>query len=96
MLNAIEDQDFPRNDREIIVVDSGSTDETLQIIARHDVKLIHIKKNEFSFGRSLNRGIENSNGKFAVMISGHCVPENETCLSMLIAGFQNDASVAIT
>lgn len=48
--------------REIIVVDSGSTDDTLAIAARYPVKIITIRKEDFSFGYSLNVGCKNAAG----------------------------------
>ena len=41
---------------EIIVVDSGSTDGTLRIAKQYPVKIVEIKPEDFSFGRSLNAG----------------------------------------
>ncbi len=41
---------------EIIVVDSGSTDATLSIVSDYPAKILSIKPEEFSFGRSLNIG----------------------------------------
>ena len=34
---------------EVIIVDSGSTDNTLNIAKHNNLKLVHIKKEEFSF-----------------------------------------------
>jgi len=65
---------------EIILVDSGSTDNTLKIAERHKINIIKIKKEEFSFGRSLNYGCKFANGKMLVFISGHCVPSNNNWL----------------
>jgi len=45
-------------DIEVIVVDSGSTDQTVEIARGFGARIIEIKPEEFSFGRSLNRGIE--------------------------------------
>lgn len=61
---------------EIIIVDSGSTDNTIAIGLSHSAKITHIEKENFSFGRSLNIGCEVSRGNILVFISGHCVPQN--------------------
>src|SRR5436190_1443308 len=42
---------------EIILVDSGSTDATVAIASRYPVTIVQIQPSEFTFGRSLNRGI---------------------------------------
>ena len=41
-------------DVEIILVDSGSTDSTITIAESFDARIIHIRSEEFTFGRSLN------------------------------------------
>ena len=74
LLRAIAGQHCPGLDWEVVIVDSGSSDGTLEIAARHPCKLVHITRQEFSFGRSLNRGCEAAAGDILVMISGHCVP----------------------
>ena len=61
-------------DVEIILVDSGSTDSTLAIAAQYPVKIEHIHPSEFTFGRSLNRGIAAASGEVIVIISAHCFP----------------------
>lgn len=59
-------------EKEIIVVDSGSQDDTLKIAQENGCKIFNIKKEQFSWGRSLNLGIQNSQGEFIVIISAHC------------------------
>jgi len=44
------------SDVEVILVDSGSTDSTLAIASQYPVRIEHIDPQEFTFGRSLNRG----------------------------------------
>lgn len=71
-------------DYEVVLVDSGSTDRTLEIAKNHNCRITHINKNEFTFGRSLNMGCEFANGDILVFISGHCIPTDENWLSALV------------
>ncbi len=75
---------------EIIVVDSESKDSTLQIVRKHDVKLLQISQEEFTYGRSLNIGASNAKGKFVVNLSAHALPRNEKWLANLITGFEDE------
>ncbi|MCX8031285.1 MAG: glycosyltransferase [Thermodesulfovibrionales bacterium] len=72
---------------EIIIVDSGSTDNTLEIAKAFSCKIIEIKPEDFSFGAALNIGIQNATGEIIINISGHSVPENPDYLSLMIAPF---------
>lgn len=90
---------FPRLIRQtvrpnkIIFVDSGSTDGTLEYINKlinqneNLIKLHHIKKKDFTFGKSLNLGFENSNAEFIISLSAHCFPKDESWLEQLINKF---------
>jgi len=69
---------------EVVLVDSGSTDRTLEIAKKHNCRITHINKSEFTFGRSLNIGCDFANGDILVFISGHCIPTNEAWLSSLV------------
>jgi rhamnosyltransferase len=71
-----------------VIVDSGSSDETLEIAKARADKIVHIKKDDFSFGRSLNMGCEVSDGDVFVFLSGHCIPYDEYWLRELIAPFE--------
>ena len=84
LLDAVADQDLPANwSHEVVLVDSGSTDGTLAIARSHNCKIEHIAKDDFTFGRSLNLGCDQSNGDIIVMVSGHCVPTNNHWLKEL-------------
>lgn len=69
---------------EVIVVDSGSTDGTLEIAHSHGCRIITIAKKDFSFGRSLNLGCQAATGDYLVIISGHCVPCHGSWLQRLV------------
>lgn len=79
---------------EIILVDSGSTDNTVSTALRFGARIIRISKEQFSFGASLNRGIDAANGQYCVFISGHCYPEHEHWLAN-ITGPLADNTVAL-
>lgn len=69
---------------EIVLIDSGSTDATLSIAKRFACRILHISREEFSFGRSLNRACESSLGNYLVFVSGHCIPYDQHWLQNLV------------
>lgn len=83
LLEGIARQEVPGLEVETVLVDSGSTDDTLAIAEKHGCVITHITRDEFSFGRSLNRGCETASGEILVLISGHCVPHSEHWLQSL-------------
>lgn len=85
LLQMVALQDVPLSEVETLVIDSGSTDATLAIAARHGCRILHIAKADFSFGRSLNRAAEAATGAVLVFISGHCVPTGRDWLRRLCA-----------
>lgn len=70
---------------ECVLIDSGSTDATLAIAGECGCTISHIRREDFSFGRSLNRGCETARGDIFVFVSGHCVPVDEHWLQRLCA-----------
>ncbi len=85
LLGALSQQTLSRQDFEIIVIDSGSSDSTPQIARDGGCRLLEIPKKEFSFGRSLNLGCEAATGRQLVFISAHCLPVDGHWLAHLIA-----------
>lgn len=83
LLSGIAAQEANGINVEVVLVDSGSTDNTLEIARRHNCKILNIARQEFSFGRSLNIGCEEASGEILVLISGHCVPQNHQWLKLL-------------
>jgi rhamnosyltransferase len=79
---------------EIILVDSGSTDKTVDIAAHYPVKIIHIQPEEFTFGRSLNMGVAAATGDLVIITSAHCYPVYPDWIEQLIQPF-NDANVGL-
>ena len=84
LLSSIVSQERDGFDVEIVIIDSGSTDATLLIAKSFNVKITHITKDEFTFGRSLNLGSEFAHGEILVYVSGHCVPAQVDWLTKLV------------
>ncbi len=84
VLTAITRQEIFPHKLEIIVVDSGSTDGTVDIARSHECHVTSISKEQFTFGRSLNEGCRIASGDLLVFISGHCVPVDGRWLCNLI------------
>jgi rhamnosyltransferase len=75
---------------QVILVDSGSTDQTLAVAQNYPVEVVHIRPEDFSFGRSLNRGIEAAKADFVVMASAHVYPVYPDWLERLLAPFSDE------
>ena len=69
---------------EVVLIDSGSTDNTLKIAEQFGCRILHISREEFSFGRSLNRACAAAHGTYFALISGHCIPCNQHWLQNLV------------
>ncbi len=77
-----------------ILVDSGSTDRTREIGKEYGVTLVQIEPEQFTFGRSLNYGIENAKAEILVLASAHVYPVYPDWLEHLIRPFEH-SKVAI-
>ncbi len=92
LLQSIKNQHY--RDYEILVVDSGSIDKTLDIAKKFSARIIEIKSRDFTFGYSLNIGCQNAKGEYLVIVSAHTLPLNNKWLGNLVKHF-NDKNVAM-
>lgn len=80
--------------KEIIVVDSGSTDATLSIVSRFPIKIVRISKDEFSFGRALNVGCQTATTPIIIIASAHVYPIFNNWAEKMLLPF-NDEKVGL-
>ncbi|NJN27817.1 MAG: glycosyltransferase family 2 protein [Cyclobacteriaceae bacterium] len=81
-------------DIEVIVIDSGSTDNSLDIIRKYPKpKIISIDPASFNHGLTRNLGVAHANGDFVVMTVQDAVPADEHWLAKMLRHF-DDPNVA--
>jgi len=78
---------------QVVLVDSGSIDDTVAIAAAHGADIVHIAPEDFSFGRSLNVGCAAATGEVLVFVSAHVYPIDEHWLANLLEPFSDDGIV---
>src|SRR6185369_16032418 len=87
-----QDVDFPI---EVVAVDSGSTDGTLEYLQAQPVRLYRMPAEEFNFGLTRDYAFSLAEGEFIVSISQDAVPANHQWLRDLLAPFAYDAIAAV-
>lgn len=95
LLDGIQRQQLPADIQvEVIVVDSGSIDSTTAIAAMMGAKIIHIKKEDFTFGRALNVGCQAAKGDILLFASAHVYPYYKDWIEKMLLPFK-DKKVAL-
>ena len=79
-LEAVLNQNY--KNREIIIVDDNSQDNTLDILKSFPVKIFHYD-GDYLPGKSLNFGVSKAKGKFIVFLSGHLCPQKSILVRKL-------------
>lgn len=77
-------------DVELIVVDSGSTDGTLEVARAWADRVIEIPPQRFSFGGALNVGAAAASAPVHVALSAHCFPERRDWIERAVAHYADD------
>ncbi len=81
-------------DLELVVVDSGSLDETLDIVSKYPARILHVHPDDYFPGRVLNRAAETARGEILVFLNSDTVPLTRTSLDDLIRPFDDPSVVA--
>lgn len=96
ILNQVLDMVFKQKTSyryEVICVDSGSSDNTLEIIEKYPVRLYKILPQEFGHGKTRNYGAAQGTGEYIVFITQDAVPASETWLQNFIDAMKMDDEI---
>ena len=88
---AAQEGDF---DREVLVIDSGSTDGTDELARRYGATVHRIKRQEFNHGATRNLGILLARGEYVVLTVGDAVPLDERWMGAMVENLERDERVA--
>jgi len=79
---------------EVIVLDSGSTDGTLELVKEFPIRLYEIEQGEFNHGETRNKGIGLARGKHVILMTQDAVPTDSGWINAMIKPFKEDPLVA--
>jgi rhamnosyltransferase len=74
---------------DVLVVDSGSTDSTLEIARAHGARIFELPATEFDYSKALNVGIGQVAGDVIVSLSAHAIPVDGRLLERITAPFDD-------
>ena len=93
LLRGLEKQ--TRAPGEILVIDSGSEDQTKKIAGRHErVRIQEIPREQFNHGGTRHRAFSLTTGEIVVFMTQDAVPANERLLERLTAPLREEKTVA--
>lgn len=93
LLNRLKMQNF--RPAQIIVVDSGSWDKTVEIAESKNCRVIKIKSKDFDHGTTRNSAVTETDGQFIIFLTQDVLPADENMIDELIKPIQADDNIAI-
>lgn len=94
VLSAVRNQVFAQ-ECELLVIDSGSTDNSLNIAEEHGARIHRIAKKDFSHGGTRNLAMELATGDHVAFLTQDATPAHDRWLASLMEGFEQTADVAL-
>lgn len=78
---------------EVICVDSGSKDDTLDIIRKYPCSLYQIPPEEFGHGKTRNFGASKGTGDYIIFITQDALPASKTWMQSFIDAMKSDPEI---
>jgi rhamnosyltransferase len=92
LLTKLEKQTF--NDTEIIIIDSSSDDNTVEIAESYGARVFHINRNDFDHGGTRTIAASKAQGDILIFMTQDAIPANQHALENLIQPFESDEKIA--
>lgn len=86
-LESIDKQDYPKNKREVIIADGGSSDKTMQIAKKYRATII---KNPYVLGQAgVYVGMKQAKGELFMVLPGDNIFSRKDAISLIVGIFKN-------
>lgn len=79
---------------EVIIIDSGSTDKTLDIVKQYPLRYFQIEEDKFNHGLTRNFGISKAQGKYIVLMTQDAIPYDNHWMRKLVDNLKRNQSIA--
>ncbi len=91
-LDSLMRLDYPKDQREIILVDNGSTDQTKDIVDTYNVRYLYESKRGRGYAR--NKGVKEARGRYIAFTDADCIVDTNW-LKNILRGFEGKDHIAI-
>ncbi|MEZ6139247.1 MAG: glycosyltransferase family 2 protein [Zavarzinella sp.] len=94
-LAGLANQTLPVSEYEVLLIDGGSTDQTLKIAAEFQqhfacLQILHNPKRYSSSARNI--GVRHAKGEYLLIVDGHCAVKNPSYLQNVIQAFDRSGA----
>lgn len=92
-LDGLQEQTLKPN--QIIVIDSGSTDKTVELAIHRNCKVIKIQHSDFDHGTTRNLAMDETSSEFVIFLTQDAIPADEHMIEELIKPMRANPNIAI-
>jgi len=80
---------------EVVIVDNESIDGSAFLAQKFGAEIVTISRNEFTWGRAINRGIEKATGQIIFLLSADAYPADRHWITEMITPFKDTHVAAV-